>query len=154
MEAEKDATDMGKLKASITKGEGNLVGFLGEIVTGAVIDAQRVNTFHYDLVKDSKLIDVKTKRCTSEPQLWYDCSVAAFNTKQECTHYVFTRVLDPEHTICWVLGYLTKDDYFKLARFCKKGEIDTHDRTGRQWPFKADCYNVEISKLKDIRELR
>ena len=90
-QAKKDSQHMGMLNKSITEGQGNLAGFIGELVVQAIIGGVRKNTYDYDIIKNDKFIDVKTKRCTSEPKLNYDCSVAAYNTKQNCTHYVFTR---------------------------------------------------------------
>lgn len=149
-QAKKDALDMGRLNKSITNGEGNLAGFLGEIAVANFIQAERKNTFEYDLIKNNLRIDVKTKRCTSEPRPDYACSVAAYNITQDCDIYCFTRILESFRT-CWVLGWMEKDEYFKQAAFCKKGEIDSNDSRG--WRFKADCYNLEIGKLKDIKNL-
>jgi hypothetical protein len=150
-QAKKEASDMGALWGSITGGAGNLCAFVGEISTHSLIGGERKNTKDYDLVKPPWLIDVKTKRCTSEPKPMYDCSVADFNTTQDCTHYVFTRVLETDYSTCWILGYMPRDEYYQAARFCKKGEVDTNDRRG--WRFKADCYNLEIAMLKDIKDL-
>lgn len=150
-QAKLDAQNMGKLRASITNGEGNLAGFVGEIVVQNLLGAIRSNTYDYDLLLGDKLIDVKTKRCTSKPLPNYECSVAAFNTKQKCTHYIFTRVLEPDYSTCWVLGYLEKEEYFNVSRFCEAGTVDEKDHRG--WTFKADCYNIEIGQLKDVREL-
>lgn len=36
-QAKKDAISMGALRGSLTKGEGNVAGFIGEIVVSAVI---------------------------------------------------------------------------------------------------------------------
>jgi hypothetical protein len=151
-EATAYSQNMGKLNNSITDGEGNVAGFIGEIIVSLIISGTRCNTYDYDLIKDGKFIDVKTKRCTSFPLDEYECSIAAYNTKQKCSHYVFTRILNPEYSMCWVLGYMEKDEYFKTARFCKAGDVDK--KSGHGWKFKADCYNLEIGKLKDVRELR
>ena len=43
------ATQMGELRNSITKGEGNLHGFLGEIITANELKAEEENTFDYDI---------------------------------------------------------------------------------------------------------
>jgi hypothetical protein len=150
-EAKQNALSMGALKGSITEGEGNLAGFVGEIVVHNLIGGIRHNTHDYDIRLDEKLIDVKTKRCTSSPKPNYECSVAAFNTQQKCSHYVFCRVLEPSYSRCWVLGYLPKDEYYQVARFCKEGEIDQNDHRG--WRFKADCYNIAIRDLRPIEDL-
>ncbi len=76
------AREMGKLNNSITKGDGNIAGFLGEEIANEVIGGKITNTYDYDIIDDDGLrYDVKTKRCTSEPKGYYECSVAAYNTK-------------------------------------------------------------------------
>ena len=67
------AESIGKLKNSITKGEGNLSGVLGEYLTHKRLTKSIwENTFNYDLVQHGVRIDVKTKRCTSAPKDFYD----------------------------------------------------------------------------------
>lgn len=142
------AEQMGTLKNSITRGEANLEGFLGEILVAKHIKAQVKNTYDYDLIKDGRKIDVKTKRCTSPPRADYECSIAAYNTKQKCDYYIFVRILE-DHSRGWILGGMPKEDYFKKSRFCKKGKIDEKSNLG--WTFKADCYNLEIKELEEIK---
>ena len=151
-QARKEAIAMGRLRESITSGAGNLAGFVGEIAVQSVVGGERNNTRDYDIVKPPFYFDVKTKRCTSAPRPNYACSIAAYNPHQKCTHYVFTRVLETDYKTCWILGYIEKDKYFEAATFCRKGDEDPNDNRG--WRFKADCYNLEISKLKDIHDLR
>lgn len=134
--------DMGKLYNSITRGEGNLAGFIGEAMVASVIGAAMANTYDYDLVAGALTIDVKTKRTGKAPQPHYECSVADFNTKQACDWYLFTRV----HTTLtkgWILGYLPKREFYKKAKFCRKGEVDLTN----YFIFKADCYNIKIEEL-------
>ena len=80
------ARSMGKLKNSILQGEGNIAGFLGEEVVNDLIDGTISNTYDYDIVYKTKSqnikYDVKTKRCTSPPKPYYECSVAAYNKPQ------------------------------------------------------------------------
>ena len=83
------------------------------------------------------------------PKNYYDCSVAAFNTKQKCSHYIFTRILN-DLSKGWVLGWMSKEDYFTKARFLKKGEQDGDNG----FIVKADCYNLPIDKLHPIEILK
>ena len=141
--------EMGKLYNSITKGDGNIAGFLGEEVANSLIKGEINNTYDYDIVKGKTRYDVKTKRCTSEPKPYYDCSVAAFNTKQRCDRYVFVRIenVNGRWGRAWVLGSYDKDQYFKDARFLKKGKIDGNNG----FKVKADCYNLPIKELKGVK---
>ena len=86
---------------------------MGEEIANTVIHGDITNTYDYDIIKDDITYDVKTKRCTSKPKDYYECSVAALNTKQECDIYVFTRILpkkwsDNNYSEGWLLGYMDK----------------------------------------------
>ena len=145
--AKKKAQQLGVVKNSITRGEGNLAGFLGEIMAESVIPTATIkNTPHYDLVyEDGSTADVKTKRCTSDPLPHYECSVADFNPFQECDKYIFVRVMK-NLSKGWILGELPKNDYFGKARFMEKGQYDPRN----DWYCKGDCWNVEIKELNPI----
>jgi hypothetical protein len=45
------AREMGKLNNSITGGDGNIAGFLGEEVANSVLRGEVTNTYDYDIVK-------------------------------------------------------------------------------------------------------
>ena len=61
--AHEKAKKLGVVSRSITKGEGNIVGFIGEHLAQSVYGGELINTFKYDLVlPDGRRIDVKTKR--------------------------------------------------------------------------------------------
>ena len=152
--AKSKARDLGKLNNSITKGKGNLAGFLGEEVAKSVLGGSLNNTYQHDLTTPEGITyDVKTKRCTSAPKEFYECSVANYNTKQQCDRYVFVRIKNNKFDIktsiksgqyeAWYLGWLDKKEYFDKAVFHKKGEVDSNNG----FTFKADCYNVPISEL-------
>ena len=147
VEARRKAEELGVLRHSFMKGDGNLVGFLGELIVADKLKAQIENTYDYDLIKRGKTIDVKSKRCTSQPKPHYECSVAAYNTKQKCDFYVFTRILDTLD-IGWICGIIKKEEFFKDAKLYKKGERDS--RNGLV--FKEDTYNLEIGNLIDMKK--
>lgn len=140
--------DMGKLKKSITEGDGNIAGFIGEQVANLVIGGKIENSKDFDIVgPDGLTYDVKTKRCTSEPLPHYECSVAAFNIIQKCDRYAFVRVehIDGKYTRAWYLGSINKVRYFEIARKLYKGQKD-----GTNWfTVKSDCYNLKIEDLEN-----
>jgi len=142
------ARSMGEINNSITKGGGNIAGFLGEEVANKIIKGDINNTYDYDIIKNGVTYDVKTKRCTSKPKEYYECSVAAFNTKQKCDHYVFVRIenIKGRWGRAWILGCYEKNAYFEDARFLKKGQIDGNNK----FKVKADCYNIAIKNLKEV----
>jgi hypothetical protein len=143
--AKSKSIEMGKLNNSITMGDGNLAGFIGEEIVNNFINGRIENTYDYDIICQGKTYDVKTKRCTSPPKTFYDCSVAAFNIKQKCDKYVFVRVQykNEKYGPAWILGCKDKKAYFENARKLKKGQIDTSNN----FIVKADCYNMTIDQL-------
>lgn len=142
------ASQIGVLKNSIRKGEGNLVGCLGEVLVARHLKADQNNTYNYDLTRSGVKLEVKTKECTSSPQPHFNCSVAAYNTKQDCDYYVFVRILN-DLKRAWILGYMQKNEFFKKATFNKKGETDSTSSFG--WTFRADCYNLPIRELNKFK---
>ncbi len=137
------AKDMGRLNNSILKGRGSLAGFIGEQIALHCLGGTWENTYEYDLIlPNGSKVDVKTKQTSVTPLPEYDCSVANFNTKQECDMYAFVRVKG-DLTVGWYLGSVTKEEYFKKARFMKKGDIDPSNN----YKVRADCYNLTIKEL-------
>lgn len=147
--AKKKAKEMGVLKKSIEKGQGNIAGFIGEFIANEVLESTIKNTYHYDIVTyDGVTIDVKTKRCTSAPKPSYDCSVSDYNPDQQCDYYCFVRVLD-DYSCGWFLGVYKQKDYIREAKKMYKGEIDPSNN----FVVKSDCYNMPINKLRDQWEV-
>tara|TARA_A100001515_G_scaffold144911_1_gene150706 strand:- start:1748 stop:2224 length:477 start_codon:yes stop_codon:yes gene_type:complete len=139
------AVEMGKINNSILKGGGNVAGFLGEQVAMSVLGGDWNNTYDYDFTTEAgKRVEVKTKQTSVKPLPHYECSIAKFNTKQDCDAYAFVRVLN-DFSIGWFLGVLTKETYFDKANFLKKGDIDPSNN----YTVKADCYNVRIDQLEE-----
>lgn len=138
------AASMGTLRNSITGGNGNIAGFIGEAIAQHVLGGELANTYDYDLVLPSgKTVDVKTKQTSVKPLETYDCSIAAFNTKQDCNYYCFVRVKN-DLTIGWYLGVYSKKKYMKDAVFMQKGMTDPSNG----YVVKSDCYNLKISQLR------
>lgn len=141
--------EFGALKNSITKGKSNIYGALGEIVVMDFFkekgsDIIEESSYDYDMIINSKKIDVKTKRTTVEPKENYNCSVAAVNTKQDTDYYLFVRITEDKKT-AYILGAIKKSEFFKNATFNKKGEPD-----GNGFSFRDDCYNLKIKDLHKI----
>lgn len=133
--------DMEKLKkpSSISK-------YLGEIVAHHFIKGFIVNTNDYSIISPNNLkIDVKTKKCDSEPLPHYECSIETSELSQNCDFYAFVRVecINNNYTRAWYLGHIDKDAYYYNARKLLKGQKD-----GDNWfTIKSDCYNIPISSL-------
>jgi hypothetical protein len=146
LSSEKKAEALGVLDNSISKGQGNVLGFVGEYAALSFIpNGHMSNTYDYDIVTPTSRIDVKTKRCKYKPKPDYMCSIANYNTKQDCTHYIFVRLLS-DYSKGWIGGWIEKEKYFDEAKFLKRGEEDGDNG----FIIKADCYNLPINKLSDI----
>lgn len=151
--AQKKADDLGQLKNSIMKGQGNFTGFLGEEIIKSFLSAKSSNTKDYDISYKKKKYDVKTKLTTKEPLPDYDCSIASYNTVQKCDGYIFVRIQKDkeDNLVCgWILGWMDKEEYFQNAEYWPKGKIDPSNG----YRVKASCYNVKIKDLKNLEELK
>lgn len=138
------AKELGSLRNSITRGGGNIIGFLGEEVAKHCLGGELANTYDYDLVmQDGTTVDVKTVGTTVVPKEHYNCIVAAANTKQKCDAYSFVRV-KKDLSVGWYLGMMNKSDFFGVAEHLKKGSVDDYG-----FVVKADCYVTPIASLKD-----
>jgi len=151
--ATKEANKLGVLKKSFTKGDGNLASQLAEIAACRYLGVEYgKSTFNYDLVYKNQRIDVKCKRCTSKPRENYLVSIATCTKTQNCDIYLFARILAPQYTEGWLLGWLPQEKFFEYALYFDKGDIDPYgDGT---WTFKESGYQLPISELYPMRKLK
>lgn len=144
--AYKKAEDLGELKNSITRGEGNVAGYLGEMIAQKVIGGEIVGTRDYDIVTpDGVKWDVKTKRTAVPPQDHFETSVTNYNTTQKCDRYIFVRVLK-DYSKGWVIGELPKNEYYEKATFIQQGQLDPRNK----WRALCDCWNVLFTDLNQV----
>ena len=149
--AKKRSKAMGIINNSITGGQGNIAGFLGEEVVNDLINGQIDDQYDYDIIKGDLKIDVKTKRCTSPPRPFYECSIAKTSDHQRCDLYIFVRIewhknKPNEWKTAWILGSMNRDEYFSQATFLNKGDVDPSNN----FKVKADCFNLKISELNEL----
>ena len=145
--AKKKTATVGVLQGSITGSASHVVGAIGELIVADLTGATEANTHDYDLLLEGSRVDVKTKRCNTRPFPHYDCSVAAHGSKQDCDSYIFVRI-KIDGTRAWVLGQIDKSDFYTKATKYKRGDIDP----ANGFLFKADCYNLPISELSDVKQ--
>ena len=99
--AEARAEALPLLNNSIRKGEGAIVAYIGEAVVQRVLSGKVEDTYDYDIVYgDNIKVDVKTKERTVVPKEHYNCTVADFNTEQECNEFANVSVLN-DHSTAW-----------------------------------------------------
>jgi hypothetical protein len=143
--------DFGVLKDSITSGKSNIYGALGEVVVDDWLNSNGrsskiIGDVNFDLLVDGVKVDVKSKKTSVPPLQNFNCSIAGHNVTQKCDFYIFARVHENKKE-AWICGWITKDEFFKKAKFRRKGQPDP---VLPAWKFTADCYNLEISKLKQL----
>lgn len=157
-ESKLEAKKLGVLNNSIRGGEGNQIGFIGELAVIKILGYNRTNIYesdiskyHYDMIDlNGRTIDIKTKECVFKPRIDYAVCVYDMQVfKQNCQHYIFVRV-DKKLKYVWILGWLDKIEFFEKAKFCIKGERDPDDI---YHIFEADCWNCYIWQLRPISEL-
>jgi len=141
------AKKIGKLNNSITMGEGNLSGVIGEYVVHQYLEGSEwKNTYDYDLIHDDKKIDVKTKRSKFKPLEGYDVAVAETSLHQECDEYIFVTVLN-DSSKAWIVGRMGQKEYFSQARKMEKGNFDLSNG----FKVKSNCYNMQIKELNGVK---
>jgi hypothetical protein len=138
------------LNNSITKGESNIFGAIGEVMVHDFfaikgVDVDHTSTYDYDMIIDGHKIDVKCHATNYEPKEYYNCCVPVMQSWQKCDFYFFTHVTyDFKH--CYLDGYKSKSDFFNEARIVKKGEKDKNN-----FRFKTDNYIVQIKNLNKFQ---
>jgi len=147
IEEAKDLYNFKCLKNSITNGESQVHGALGELIAMQVLDlrdndVEYVGHYDFDLICNGKKIDVKTIKSNHEPKDEYNANISAFNHTQQTDYYLWCYV-SLDMTYGYVIGYLDKDEFYRIAELKKKGDIDWG-----KWTFKSDTYTTKIKNLK------
>lgn len=148
------------LNKSITKGERNVMGTLGELcyitLLSHIYDLEDIEyepNYNYDLRIGGVKVDVKSKQRTVAPQSHYAASIVAYSKdKQLCDYYAFTTITVGKHDTdfkdFYFLGHIKKSDYFQRATFMRKGQSDGgNHHKGQEFKIRADCYNLNYSEL-------
>lgn len=143
------ARELGVLRNSITHGQSNIFGKMGELVAHSVLGGHYIDDRDADIVlADGRAADVKSKGRAVPPQPHFDCTVSAFNTQQMCDLYVFTSVLK-DLSKGWVLGWYPKKQFYLDSRFFKAGDYDERNR----WTCKADSFSITCDQLYPVSSL-
>ena len=140
------ASKLPLLRNSIRKGKGSVVAYIGEEVAKAILKGIIEDTYDYDIIYNRTKVDVKTKERTVAPKLNYNCTVADFNTGQNCDEYAFVSVLS-NLKYAWYLGKIDKKQFYEKATFYKEGQVDPDSPPNKIFKFRADCYNIATSEL-------
>jgi hypothetical protein len=135
------------LTNSITQGESQIYGALGEVIAMHFLRSinkpvQYVGSYDYDLEINGKKIDVKTIQTDKEPTNDFNANIDASNTRQKTDFYLWCSV-SKSMKYGYIIGYLAKDEFYKISQLKKKGEIDWGD-----WVFKSDTYTTKVKNVK------
>ena len=157
---------------SITNGERNLLGILGELCYVKMMraicpeaDIDHTPTMNYDVVINGRKVDVKTKQRSVAPRAEFAASIVAYSREtQHCEVYEFTSITvnnklpdsdDRKFSEFFYIGARTKKNYFKNSKFMKKGEPEGNNYVptkGREFRIVEDCYNMPYSELIHMPE--
>lgn len=149
-QARLEAKQMGVLYKSITRGAGNGIGMMGEILVQELIGGSRVGDVNhaYDIVLPNKItIDVKTTRAVAVPEPHYVARVYGSEGHKEklcskCNVYYFVRC-NQQMTLATIVGWMPARKFIERALFLPKGNVDPSDG---KLSF-ADEFTLPISEL-------
>lgn len=136
-----------KLHNSITEGESQIYGALGEVMVMNFFklhyeNVEYVGSYDFDLKINGKKIDVKTFKTDKTPTKFFNVNISAYNITQKTDYYLWCSVAE-NMKYGYIIGYMEKDEFYKIAELKKKGEIDRGE-----WVFKSDTYTTKIKNIK------
>jgi len=159
------AKALGSINNSILRGGGNTAGYLGEEAVAAHIGAnivscdEGVDKYNHDILYGDERLEVKTKRRTVEPKLFYEVSVAETSKHQRPDTYVFVSLEFNRREgrgrykqyyglkNIWVCGTMGADEYFERATLWKAGDVDPSNN----FKTHVNMYNLPISSLNPLK---
>lgn len=145
-QAKLKAEALGTLNNSITDGDGNVAGYVGQAAVAKYFGVPEAETFEWDLLAPNGMrVEVKTKRQIDfPPQPNWACSVCDKNAHQQCDIYCFVRVTH-DYRKAWICGFISPKRFKLYAIFWKKGWFDPDN----DMVIKEDCWSVPVSELMD-----
>ena len=149
------ANDLGGIKNSITRGDGNFAGRMGELALAKHLGLEVSDRKDYDMIFDGKKIEVKTKRRSVKPKPDYVVNVAATSEHQRPDIYAFVSLqyadrdsganyTGLEHI--WVCGYKDADQFWEECEFWPKGFPDPKMPS---WKSHVDMHVMYIKNLDE-----
>lgn len=142
------AVQVPNLKNSDTGNHGTKIAALSDLMVQKTLGGRIVSdmSFDFDWISPAlDLCEIKSKERNVVPQPWYNCSIKQYNISQKCDYYIFTSVFG-DYSRGWILGYISKKDFFNKAVLFKGGDVDPDPR-GDRYKFPSNCYNVKIEQL-------
>ena len=152
-EATNWAENLGGIYNSITKGDGNYVGRLGELALAKHLGVEVEDHKDYELIYNDSKVEVKTKRRATKPKSNYTVNIASTSRHQKPDTYAFLSVEYSDRDSggnysdllkIWLCGYKSAEQFFEEAEFWPKGTPDP--------PFfkaHSDMYVMKIGELDE-----
>ena len=152
-EATNWAENLGGIYNSITKGDGNYVGRLGELALAKHLGVEVEDHKDYDLIYNDSKVEVKTKRRATKPKSNYTVNIASTSRHQKPDTYAFLSVEYSDRDSggnysdllkIWLCGYKSAEQFFEEAEFWPKGTTDPPFFTAHR-----DMYVMKIGELDE-----
>ena len=147
------AENLGGIYNSITKGDGNYAGRLGELALAKHLGVEVKDHKDYDLIYNDSKVEVKTKRRATKPKPNYTVNIASTSRHQKPDTYAFLSVEYSDRDSggnysdllkIWLCGYKSADQFFEEAEFWPKGTPDP--------PFFKTHREMYVMKIEELDE--
>ena len=147
------AENLGGIYNSITKGDGNYAGRLGELALAKHLGVEVKDHKDYDLIYNDSKVEVKTKRRATKPKPNYTVNIASTSKHQKPDTYAFLSVEYSDRDSggnysdllkIWLSGYKSADQFFEEAEFWPKGTPDP--------PFFKTHRDMYVMKIEELDE--
>ena len=147
------AENLGGIYNSITKGDGNYAGRLGELALAKHLGVEVKDHKDYDLIYNDSKVEVKTKRRATKPKPNYTVNIASTSRHQKPDTYAFLSVEYSDRDSggnysdllkIWLCGYKSADQFFEEAEFWPKGTPDP--------PFFKTHRDMYVMKIEELDE--
>jgi hypothetical protein len=136
-----------------------LIGVIGEIMIRNLFKAGKIDGSigfdgGYDLDVNNKLIDVKTMGRTTDPREDYVNNFIDLQLNHKAKYFIFNSLnkKTKELTVC---GWISKEDFLKLAKHYPEGSIRKRSN-GTEFKTFAGLYEIEnryLNKVESPEEL-
>ena len=147
------AENLGGIYNSITKGDGNYAGRLGELALAKHLGVEVKDHKDYDLIYNDSKVEVKTKRRATKPKPNYTVNIAATSKHQKPDKYAFLSIEYADRDsggnysdlqYIWLCGYKSAEQFFEEAEFWPKGTPDP--------PFFKTHRDMYVMKIRELDE--
>jgi len=130
------------------------IGFIGETVICDKLGFPRPDPLGFnggfDIKIFEKKIDIKTMARTTPVQDWYVHNFMDHQREHPADCFIFCSY-NKSSGILTICGFISKKEFFRLAKFYKKGDLRTMSN-GEQFPAKGDMHEIRQDQLMPVNE--